>query len=90
MNNLQISSWILKELGCNCERLAQLWDFFLSFFYKIKERIIFKKPQYSSFNLTLLVPLIFFFGENLSPDQYLRQSSNALGQDIILFSLHMA
>ena len=65
------------------------WIFFFLFFYKIKERIIFKKPQYSSFNLTLLVPLIFF-GENLSPDQYLRQSSNALGQDIILFSLHMA
>ena len=65
MNNLQISSWILKELGCNCERLAQFWDFFLSFFNKIKERIIFKKSQYSSFNLTLLVPLkIFFFGEN--------------------------
>ena len=61
MNNLQISSWILKELGCNCERLAQFWDFFLSFFYKIKERIIFKKSQYSSFNLTLLVPLNFFF-----------------------------
>ena len=65
MNNLQISSWILKELGCNCERLAQFWDFFLSFFYKIKEGIIFKKSQYSSFNLTLLVPLnFFFFGEN--------------------------
>ena len=64
MNNLRISSWILKELGCNCERLAQFWDFFLSFFYKIKERIIFKKPQYSSFNLSLLVPLNFFFGEN--------------------------
>jgi len=49
-------------VGCNCERLAQFWEFFLSFFYKIKERIIFKKPQYSSFYLTLLVPLKKNFG----------------------------